>query len=127
MQKSKRQSGRLTVFKGREAKLNKAIFQILAVKGPRAICALLEEIRRQRGLSETREGVLRRRVNALEKQDYLMRVGTTKTRRGYDTPLYDLTPRAELAMALSKTDLDKFVKEADYHRLISMLDALKSS
>jgi hypothetical protein len=120
-------AARLSVFKGREARLNKAIFHILALKGPHAIYALVEEIRRQRGLSETREGVLRRRVNALERLDYLMRVGTTKTRRGYDTPLYHLTPRAELAMALSKTDLDKFVKEAGYHRLISMLDALKSS
>ena len=66
-------------------------------------------------------------MEALEKQDYLMKVGTAKTRWGYDTPLYDLTPRAELAMALSKTDLDRFIKEADYHRLISMLDVLKSS
>jgi len=70
---------------------------------------------------------LRRRVEALEKQDYLMKVGTKKTRWGYDTPLYHLTPRAELAMTLSKTDLDRFVKEADYHRLITMLDVLTSS
>jgi len=56
-----------------------------------------------------------------------MKVGTTKTRMGYYTPLYHLTPRAELAIALSKTDLDRFVKEADYHRLISMLDVFKSS
>jgi hypothetical protein len=125
--RSRADAARLSVFKGREARLNKAIFHILAVKGPHAIYALVEEIRRQRGLSETREGVLRRRVNALEKQDYLMRVGTTKTRRGYDTPLYDLTPRAELAMALTTTDLDKFVKEAGYHRLIRVLDALKPS
>jgi hypothetical protein len=63
-------------------------------------------------------------VEALEEQDYLMKVGTAKTRMGYDTPLYHLTPRAELAILLSKTDLDRFVKEADYHRLISMLEAL---
>jgi hypothetical protein len=125
--KRKTSSVKLQIFKGREAKLNKVIFHILAVKGPHAIFALLEEVRRQRGLSETREGVLRRRVNTLEKQDYLMRVGTTKTRRGYDTPIYHLTPRAELAMAFSKTDLDTFVRKADYHRLISVLDALKPS
>ena len=127
MAKGKDKSGRLSVFKGREAKLNKAIFHILALKGPHIVYALLGEIRRQRGLLNTRDGVLRRRVEALEKLDYLMKVGTTKTRMGYDTPLYHLTPRAELAMALSKTDLDRFVKEADYHRLISMLDVLESS
>lgn len=127
MARLKRKSGKLSVFKGREAKLNRAIFHILALKGPHTVYALLGEIRRQRGLTNTRDGVLRRRVKALEKQDYLMKVGTAKTRWGYDTPLYHLTPRAELAMTLSKTDLDRFVKEADYHRLISMLDVLKSS
>ena len=127
MSRRKEKSGKLSVFKGREARLNKAIFHILALKGPHTIYALLGEIGKQRGLLHTRDGVLRRRVEALEKQDYLMKVGTAKTRWGYDTPLYSLTPRAELAMILSKTDLDRFVKEADYHRLISMLDVLKSS
>jgi len=120
-------AGGLCVFKGREAKLNKAVFHILALKRPHTVYTLLGEIRRQRGLTNTRDGVLRRRVEALQKQDYLMKVGTAKTRWGYDTPLYHLTPRAELAMALSKTDLNRFVKEAHYHQLISMLDVLKSS
>ena len=120
-------AARLSVFKGREARLNKAIFHILALKDPRTVSALLGDVRRQRGLANTRDGVLRRRVNALERLDYLMKVGTSKTRKGHYTPLYQLTPRAELAMTLSKTDMDRFVKEADYHRLISMLDVLKST
>jgi len=125
--KGKDKSGRLSVFKGREARLNKAIFHILALQGPHTVTTLLGEIRRQRGLTNTRDGVLRRRVEALEKLDYLMKVGTAKTIWGYDTPLYHLTPRAELAIAISKTDLDRFIKEADYHQLIRMLDAFKSS
>jgi len=125
--KGKDKSGRLSVFKGREARLNKAVFHILALKGPHTLYALLGEIRRQKGLLKTRDSVLRRRMEALEKLDYLMKVGTAKTRWGYNTPLYHLTPRAELAIALNKTDLDRFVKEADYHQLISMLDVFKSS
>jgi hypothetical protein len=118
--KSKPSTIRLQVFKGREAKLNKAVFTILAHRDPCAMNALLGEIRKQRGLHDTRDSVLRRRVEALEKQDYLMKVGAVKTRRGYDTPLFSLTPRAELAIAISKTDLDRFIKEAEYHQLISM-------
>jgi hypothetical protein len=125
--KDKKESGILSLFKGKEARLNRAIFHILALKGPQPVYTLLGEIRKQRGFTDTRYGVVRRRVEALEKQDYLIKVGTAKTRWGYDTPLYSLTPRAELAMILSKTDMDRFVKEADYHRLISMLDAFKSS
>jgi hypothetical protein len=125
--KGKDKSGRLSVFKGREARLNRAIFHILALKSPYAFNALLREVRKQRGLQDTRDSVLRRRVEALEKQDFLMKVGTTKARLGYDTPLYGLTPRAELSIVINETDLDRFVKQANYDRIIRMLYILKSS
>jgi hypothetical protein len=110
--KGKRQSGRLSVFKGREAKLNKTIFHILALKGPQPVSTLLREIRRQRGLSDTRDGVLRRRVQALQKLDYLMRVGTVKTHVGAYAPVYQLTPSAELALTLCQINLDRFIRDA---------------
>jgi len=116
---------KLQVFKGREAKLNKAVFRILALKGPHAVYALLGEIKKQRGFTDTRYGVVRRRVEALEKQDYLMRVGFEKTHVGSYAPVYQMTPRAELALTLSRTDLDRLVKESDYARIIQMLETLK--
>ncbi len=118
---------RLSVFKGREAKLNKAIFHILVFKAPLTVNALMKEIRKQKNLKNTKDFVLRRRVHVLQKQDYLMIVGVSKTRWGYDTPIYYLTPRAELAVTLSKTNIEKFVEEASYTQLINMIDVLKSS
>jgi len=106
--KDKSGSATLSVFKGREARLNRAIFHILAHRGPQHVYALLSEIGKQRGFTDTRYGVVRRRVEVLEKQDYLMRVGTANTRVGSYAPVYQLTPRAELALALSKTNLDSF-------------------
>ena len=126
MPKQKPSTIKLQVFKGREAKLNKTIFHILVYKGPHTVTALLKEIRKQRGQQDTRDSVLRRRLEALEKQDYLMKVGTVKTRWGYDTPILGLTPRAELALFLAKTDLERFVKEANYSQLISALDVFRS-
>ena len=123
--KSKRQSGRLSVFKGREAKLNKAIFHILALKGPQPVYALLSEIRKQRGFTDTRYEVLRRRLEALEKPDYLMKVGIVKTHVGSYAPVYQLTPRAELASTLSQINLDRFIKDAGYAQIIQMLETLK--
>jgi len=64
-------------------------------------------------------------VEALEKQDYLMRVDIAKTHVRSYAPVYQLTPRAELALALSKTNLDSFIKEADYAQIIKMLETLK--
>jgi hypothetical protein len=55
-----------------------------------------------------------------------MKVGETKTMPGTETGLYQLTPRAELAMALDQLDLNKFLKEADYHRILTALDAFQN-
>jgi len=49
-----------------------------------------------------------------------MKVGARKTRLGYETALYQLTPRAELAVTLDQTDLDKFIRKADYHRITAL-------
>ena len=125
MPKSKPSTIKLQVFKGREAKLNKAIFTILSRKGPSTVYALLREIKKQRGFTDTRYGVVRRRVEALEKQDYLMIVGVARTHVGSYAPVYQLTPRAELALALSRMNLDRFIKEADYAQIIKMLETIK--
>jgi hypothetical protein len=113
------------VFKGREAKLNKTIFTVLSRKGSLTVYALLKEIKKQRGFTDTRYSVISRRVEALEKQDYLMKVGAIKARWGYDTPLFSLTPRAELAIVLSTRDLDQLIKEMEYHLVIDMLGILQ--
>ena len=77
-------------------------------------------------MAHVRYSVLIRRVKALQELDYLMKVGARKTRPGSETALYQLTPRAELALALDQTDLDKFIRKANYHQIITALNALKS-
>ena len=54
-----------------------------------------------------------------------MKVSEIKTMPGTETGLYQLSPRAELAMVLDQVDLDKFVKEADYHRILNALEAFQ--
>jgi len=123
--KGKAKKGRLKVFKGREAKLNRAIFQTLAHKSPQTTWDLFRQFKKQKDMAHLSYSVLIRRVEALQKLDYLMKVGETKTRPGSETALYQLTPRAELAMVLDKTNLDKFIREADYHRIITALEAFQ--
>ena len=125
MSRRKEKSGKLSVFKGRQAGLNRAIFHVLALKSPQATWDIFRQLRKQKGLAYIKYSVLIRRVKALQESDYLMRVGERKTRPGSETPLYQLTPRAELAVTLDQINLDKFIKEADYHRIISALEAFK--
>jgi len=116
----------ISVFKGREARLNRAIFQSLASKSPQTKWDIFRQFKKQKGMSHLRYWVLIRRIEALHKQDYLLNVGETETLPGSETALYQLTPRAELAMALDQVDLDKFIKEADYHRILSALEAFQN-
>ena len=117
---------RLSVFKGREAKLNRALFQVLAQKNSQTAWEIFNQFTKQKELSHLKYWVLIRRIKNLLESDFLMKVGETKTMPGTETGLYQLTPRAELAMALDQLDLNKFLKEADYHRILTALDAFQN-
>jgi hypothetical protein len=51
MARKKAKGTELSVFKGREAKLNRAIFQTLALKGPQSTNGLYQNVRKLRGFS----------------------------------------------------------------------------
>jgi hypothetical protein len=122
----KHETVKLSVFKGKEAKLNRAIFQVLAQKSPQTAWEIFNQLTKQKHLSDLKYWVLIRRIKKLQESDFLMKVSETKTMPGTETGQYQLTPRAELAMALDHLNLNKFLKEADYHRIITALDAFQN-
>jgi len=104
--------GRVSVFKGREAKLNHAIFHILALKGPQTIWDLTKEVKQQKFLRRKLYSVISRRVRILDQQGYVEKVGTRKTLAGGTATLYQLTLRAYLATLLNQTNLDWLIEKA---------------
>jgi len=126
--KGKRESGRLSVFKGREAKLNKVIFHILAVKGPLITYDIHKEVKAQKGLKHTKYTNVLRRIRALEESGCLEKAGTRKirTQAGFQATLYQLTARAYLAILLNKINLDNFTQTAGADTIIATLAALMS-
>jgi len=122
--KGKEKSGRLQVFKGREAKLNRAIFHILALKGPQTIYEISKEVKTQKGLKNTKYTNVNRRVRTLEESGYLEKAGIRSTQAGGQATLYQLTTRAHVALLLSQISPDTFTKEADEDALIAELAAL---
>ena len=122
----KPKTAKLSVFKGREAKLNKAIFQILALKGPLVAYDLYKEIRAQRGLRNTKYPIVLRRTKALEESGYLQKAGTRKTLPGSERMLYRLSLKTYLALLLNKIDLENLVQTADEDTIIMLLSALAS-
>ena len=126
MARIKHETVKLSVFKGKEAKLNRAIFQVLAQKSPQTAWKIFNQLTKQKHLLDLKYWVLIRRIKKLQESDFLMKVGETKTMPGTETGQYQLTPRAELAMALDQLNLNKFLKEADYHRILTALEAFRN-
>jgi hypothetical protein len=120
----RRKTGRISVFKGREAKLNRLIFQILALEGPLTIYEVCKRIKTKRGLKHTKYTNVNRRVRALRKSGYLQKVGVRKTKAGFKAALYCVTPRAYLAILLNELDLDRFIRTASEERIITAIAAL---
>ena len=117
---------RISVFKGREARFNKAIFWVLAQQGPLTIYDVWRKVRTQRDFAYMPYSTVNRRVRALEERRYIEKSGERRTKTGFAAKLYQLTARAYLALLLDKIDLDNFVEKAIDTSVISAIAALVS-
>jgi len=125
--RGKRKSKRLQVFKGREAKLNYTIFQILALKGPLTIYDIHKEVKTRRRLKHLRYATVNKRVRSLEESGYIKKKGVKKTKAGFEASIYELSAKAYLALLLSQINLDRFIEEAEDDAVLSALAALSSA
>ena len=104
---------KLSVFKGREAKLNRAIFQTLALKGAKTIYDIHKHLRTFRGLKYTYYGNVNRRVRALRQQGYVKEVSIKSTKAGFEATEYELTTRTYLVLLLDSINLEDALNRMD--------------
>jgi len=109
----RRENGRISVFKGRKAKLNHLIFRTLALKGPQTIYDIHKILKTTRKQRQVRYSSLNKRVRSLEESGYIKKIGVKKTQAGFDATIYDLTARAYLAILLNSINLNELVEQAD--------------
>jgi DNA-binding PadR family transcriptional regulator len=115
---------RIAVFKGRDARLNKAIFWILAQQAPLTIYDIWRKLRTQRDFAYVPYNTVNRRVRALEEHNYIEKIGERKTKTGFAAILYQLTARAYLAILLNKIDIDKFIEKAPESSIFKAIEAI---
>ena len=109
----KRKTGRISVFKGREAELNYVIFHILALKGPLTIYDIHKIVKTRRRLRHIRYASVNKRVRSLEESGYIKKIGVKKTKAGFEASIYELTARVYLAILLNSINLDELVMRVD--------------
>ena len=112
---------RISIFTGREARLNKAIFWILAKQRPLTIYDIWQKLRNQRDFAYIPYNTVNRRVRALEEHGYVEKYGERKTNTGFTAKLYQLTIRAYLAILLDKIDVDNFIEKAPENSVLGAI------
>jgi hypothetical protein len=117
-------SSKLSVFKGREAKLNRAVLLVLFQNGPLVVYDITREVKKRKGFKFTKYTNVNRRVRALMQQGYLESVGSRDTQSGSQGTLYQPTMRAKVAFYMSVISPDQFIKEATDEALTTELAAL---
>src|SRR5208337_2158784 len=92
----------LSVFKGREAHLNRAIFRVLAVDGPKTISELQKQLCRQKGLGSIYYASVYKRLCCLEKAGYVESTLVEASESESRAKFYELSTKAYLALFLSR-------------------------
>ena len=109
----KRKGSELSVFKGRQARLNHAIFKALEDQSPMAIWDIFRQVTSIKGTKRTKYAVVNSRVKDLEAGNYLLKAGIRDTKQGNKTVLFRTTAKAKLALALTSKNIDDFLNEID--------------
>jgi len=124
MAQKKAKGTELSVF--REAKLNRAIFQVLAKKEPQTTRALRKKMIQIRGLKDTSYSTVNKRVRNLEQKGYI-RKAVAKERLGGITNYYELRPKAYLAKFFDSITLEDLVEQTNDNTALTMLGTLIST
>ena len=106
MPRLKSEKVRLSIFRGKKAKRNLAIFTVLSETSPLAIWDIHRNVGKLRGFKGIKYAVINTRIKALEEKGYLNSVGNRDTKQGGKTTLYTLSAKMKLAIKLYSENID---------------------
>jgi hypothetical protein len=120
---------KISVFTGRGANKNHAIFEILDAKGPLPISDLQKLLNKQRGLEVTYYASLNKRIHALEKGGYVAQARpATPSQKGFKAALYEVRAKFYLARFLNSTSREEILsKLTDTHAIIILAELVNSA
>ena len=128
MARKKCKGTELQVFKGREAKLNHAIFETLATYGPQTISDLQKKVSKNKNLQGTYYASVNKRIRHLETDGYVRKAEGESTEAESRATTYELPPKAYLATVLNSFSLQDVLNQATDNSasilLLAMLNAI---
>ena len=103
---------RLSVSKGRESSLNRAIIQALISKEPQTTNQLFTKIAKIEEFKDISYSTVNKRVRSLKQSGYIKKV-LVKKRAGGLSNYYELRPKVYLAQFLASNNIYKLLEKAD--------------
>jgi DNA-binding PadR family transcriptional regulator len=117
---------RLSVFKGREARLNRIILLILGRECCLNIWQVYKRVRETRGFRHTRYHVINRRIRDLEQEGFIEVTMVKETPQDKKVKFYQPTTKTHLAFLLDAINLDQLIQSANNTDTITLLAALSA-
>jgi DNA-binding transcriptional ArsR family regulator len=114
----------LSVFKGREAKLNRAIFKTLALKGPQSTNSLYKNVKKLRWFSRKHYGNVNKRIRALEELGYVKATDIQNIEGRTKAVVYELKTKAYLALMLDSISLETLLNRTNEETATKILAAI---
>jgi len=114
---------RLSVFNGREARLNRAVIQAFKTEEPQTTRQLHQKIIQIKELKHTNYSTVNKRVRSLEQSGYL-RKASVKQRPGGYTNYYELRPKAYLAKFLDSNTIEYLFEKVSDESALAILGVL---
>ena len=113
---------KLEVFSGKEESLNRVMLQILKQKGaliPYDVWLIVKGIK---GFRHRDAKTVYRRMEALERQGWITKVGNRPTQPGWPSELYEITLRGKAALKLDEKSIEEFLRTATDEQLLKFID-----
>ena len=117
-----RKSTRLKVFSGKEARLNRVILLILHSKKLLAKYDIFLEVRKIKGFKHEDSKTVYRRIDALDKEGWIVKNGTRPAKVQGESILYELTLRGKAAIKLDEKNIEEFLKTAANDQLKKFIE-----
>ena len=118
---------RLSVFKGREARLNRMILLFLCRECCLNIWQVYKSVRETRGFRHLRYHVINRRIRDLEQEGFIEVTTIKETPQGQKVKYYQSTTKTYLAFLLDAINLDLLIQSANNTDIIILLAALSGT
>ena len=127
MPRPKSEKVRLSIFRGKKAKRNLAIFTVLSETSPLAIWDIHRNVGKLRGFKGIKYAVINTRIKALEEKGYLISMGNRDTKQGGKTTLYTLSAKMKLATKLSSENIDDIFDRLDEESASAIFDLISNA